>query len=114
MRREVADSGPSLGAQLRINCLTLCGGLHHHHSVESAELFPYLRDRHPRLNAVLDRLDDEHAILAGLLDDLQKLMSAGSTDPGALRGEIDRLVDEIEAHLAYEEQHLIAIMNALP
>jgi deazaflavin-dependent oxidoreductase (nitroreductase family) len=114
VRKELAESGPSLGAQLRINCLTLCGGLHHHHNAESSQLFPFLRDRHPELDAVLDRLHQEHARLAELLDDLQKLISGAPTDPKALLGEVDRLVDEIEAHLGYEERELVAILNALP
>ncbi|TDD57225.1 nitroreductase family deazaflavin-dependent oxidoreductase [Nonomuraea terrae] len=111
VRAEVAASGPGLGAQLRVNCLTLCAGLHHHHTVESGDLFPYLRDRHPELDAVLDRLHAEHTVLAGLLDDLQELLSA---DPAGLLTQVDRLITEIENHLAYEERHLVPLMNALP
>ncbi|MEV0594408.1 nitroreductase/quinone reductase family protein [Nonomuraea cavernae] len=111
IRAEATASGPRLGAQLRINCLTLCGGLHHHHTNESGGLFPHLRDRHPELDAVLDRLYAEHAVLARLLDDLQTLLSG---EPADLPTEIDRLIAEIEDHLAYEERHLVPLMNALP
>ncbi|MEK8225816.1 nitroreductase/quinone reductase family protein [Oerskovia sp. M15] len=42
IRREVAASGPRIGAQLRINCLTACQGLRLHHSREDDGMFPYL------------------------------------------------------------------------
>lgn len=114
VRNEVADSGTGIGAQLRINCLTLCGGLHHHHGAESGELFPYLRDHHPELDEVLDRLDDDHGALRRLLDELQQLVTSGATDPVDLLAEVDRLVADVEAHLAREERYLVPILNALP
>ena len=48
IRKEVAESGPGLGAQLRVNCLTLCQGLHHHHTIEDGGMFPYVEDAAPR------------------------------------------------------------------
>ncbi|WP_236700729.1 nitroreductase/quinone reductase family protein [Allosalinactinospora lopnorensis] len=60
IRREVAESGPGLGAQLRVNCLTLCGGLHHHHTSEDAGMFPALGERYPELSPTLERLGREH------------------------------------------------------
>ncbi|TQS29302.1 nitroreductase family deazaflavin-dependent oxidoreductase [Microbispora sp. KK1-11] len=113
IRADAAASGPRVGAQLRVNCLTVCGGLHHHHTAESGQLFPYLRDRHPELDAVLDRLHAEHTVLGRLLDDLRKLLSA---EPAGLLAEVDRLVAEaeIDNHLSYEERHLVPLLNALP
>lgn len=43
IRKEIAQSGPGLGARLRVNCLTVCQGLHHHHTGEEEEqLIPIL------------------------------------------------------------------------
>nr|WP_236714661.1 nitroreductase/quinone reductase family protein [Nonomuraea pusilla] len=108
VRAEVARSGPAIGAQLRVNCLTLCAGLHHHHSGESGGLFPRLRLDHPELAPALDRLEEEHQEVARLLDDLQRALDSGSPD---LAAEVDRLATAIEAHLDYEELHLVPALN---
>ncbi|MEU6431864.1 nitroreductase/quinone reductase family protein [Microbispora sp. NPDC046973] len=117
VRAEAASSGPRVGAQLRVNCLAVCGGLRHHHTEEGGRLFPYLRDRHPGLDPVLDRLDAEHTVLARLLGDLQTLLSAGPAGLPTevdLLTEVDRLIAQIENHLCYEEGHLVPLLNALP
>ena len=71
IRREVATSGPTLGAQLRINCLTLCQGLHIHHTLETDGLFPALLERHPELAPTITHLESDHDKIARLLEDLQ-------------------------------------------
>lgn len=107
--RGEAAQGRGLGAQLRINCLMFCGGMRHHHQNEDGELFPYLRGRHPELAPVLDRLHEQHQILAGLLNDLQEAVASGAGD---LTATVDRLVTEIEAHLDGEEAQLVSLLNA--
>ncbi|GAB3960983.1 hypothetical protein GCM10029978_011990 [Actinoallomurus acanthiterrae] len=109
IRDEVAQ-GRGLGAQLRVNCLTFCGGMRHHHQNEDSDLFPYLRGRHPELAPVLDHLHEQHRILAGLLNDLQETVVSGTGD---LAATVDRLVTEIEAHLDGEEAQLVPVLNAL-
>ncbi|GAA3448159.1 nitroreductase/quinone reductase family protein [Planomonospora venezuelensis] len=112
IRKEVAASGPGLGAQLRINCLTLCQGLHHHHTNEDAGMFSALAGQRPDLAPVLDRLGEEHQRVAVLLDELQKAVSAEGADPQAVLSEVERLAGELEAHLAYEEEQLIPVLDA--
>lgn len=113
IRRELAASGPNLGAQLRVNCLTLCQGLHHHHTREDGGLFPSLKNHHPELTPALTRLRHEHEAIERLLTRLQALISGERTDPGTLLAEVDRLTAELETHLDYEEQQLIPILNAM-
>jgi deazaflavin-dependent oxidoreductase (nitroreductase family) len=108
IRREVASSGPNLGAQLRINCLTLCRGLHFHHTGESAGMFPALRNRHADLAPTIAALEAEHDKIALLLDDLQHLVS--TADPASLLPEIDRLIEALNAHLDHEEAQLIPLL----
>ncbi|MFJ9589269.1 nitroreductase/quinone reductase family protein [Streptomyces acidicola] len=127
IRQELAgeqsarNSGPDgthsntrLGAQLRINCLTLCQGLHNHHTGEDIALFPFLADRHPELAPVLDRLRHEHERIAALLEDLRRVVAdeAGDTEPGHVLREVERLTAELEAHLTYEEEQLIPALDA--
>lgn len=112
IRKEIAGSGPGLGAQLRVNCLTLCQGLHHHHTGEDAGMFAFLAQRHPDLAPTLDRLRREHQKIASLLDDLQEVISTGGADPQRVLPEVERLTDELESHLTYEEEQLIPILDA--
>jgi deazaflavin-dependent oxidoreductase (nitroreductase family) len=48
LRKEFTTAGPTLGAQLRVNCLTLCAGLHNHHTGEELGIFPFLAEQSPR------------------------------------------------------------------
>ncbi|MER7814934.1 nitroreductase/quinone reductase family protein [Streptomyces sp. NPDC096153] len=112
IRREIAESGPRLGAQLRINCLTLCQGLHNHHTGEDSALFPFLAGRYEELAPVMDRLREEHGKIAALLDELRRVVAADDADPGLVQAEVGRLTDELEAHLVYEEEQLIPVLDA--
>jgi deazaflavin-dependent oxidoreductase (nitroreductase family) len=107
VRKEFADAGAGLGVQLRVNCLTVCQGLHYHHRMEGGGLFPALGEQHPELAPVLDRLRAEHETIERLVDDLRRAVTTGT---GGLP-EVERLVDELEAHLAYEEEQLIPILD---
>ncbi|MFG3706537.1 nitroreductase/quinone reductase family protein [Micromonospora sp. NPDC047670] len=110
IRAEVVRSGPGLGAQLRVNCLTVCQGLHHHHVNEDAGLFVAL-DGQPELAATLARLREEHRRIAALVERLQQVVNATDADPAEVRREVERLTTELEAHLAYEEEQLIPVLD---
>lgn len=112
VRDEVALAGAGLGAQLRINCLTLCRGLHHHHSSEDAQLYPQLDQQFPELAPVLRRLRAEHEAIATLLEELQVLIAAADVDPHRVLAGVDRIVAELEAHLDFEEEQLIPVLDA--
>ncbi|TVL87973.1 nitroreductase/quinone reductase family protein [Streptomyces sp. SAJ15] len=112
VRAEIAASGPGLGAQLRVNCLTLCQGLHNHHAGEDAGMFPFLAGRHPELAPVLERLREEHVKIAAALEGLREAVSARGVEPALVLAEVERLADELEGHLRYEEQELIPLLDA--
>ncbi|MEU1041563.1 nitroreductase/quinone reductase family protein [Streptomyces sp. NPDC005907] len=112
IRQEFAASGTALGAQLRINCLTLCQGLHLHHTGEDTALFPFAAGRDPGLAPALDRLRDEHERIAALLEELRRAVSAEDADPRTVLTEVDRLTGELEAHLAHEEEILVPVLEA--
>ncbi|MFJ8793169.1 nitroreductase/quinone reductase family protein [Streptomyces sp. NPDC102462] len=117
-RRELAlvraeldrGNGSTLGAQLRVICLTLCQGLHNHHQGEDAALFPQLADRHPGFASARERLVREHERIAELTGELRRAVS--TRDPAAARAEVLRLTEELEAHLAYEEEQLLPLLEA--
>jgi deazaflavin-dependent oxidoreductase (nitroreductase family) len=111
IRREVASSKPILGAQLKVNCLTACHGLKFHHTAEDSGMFPALRDRYPELAPILDRIGQEHERISDLMAQLQQTLDRN--DATTLRADVDRLIGELEAHLAYEEEQLIPFLDQL-
>lgn len=113
IRKEITESGPGIGAQLRINCLTVCQGLHYHHTMEDGHMFPAVEEHDPALAGPLARLREEHGTIKQLLDDLQALLTAGPVNPATLASEVERLTTELEAHLDYEEEHLIPALDAV-
>ncbi|MEV5318652.1 nitroreductase/quinone reductase family protein [Streptomyces sp. NPDC052687] len=110
LRAEMSGTGSALGAQLRVNCLTFCHGLHNHHTGEDTALFPFLADRHPESAPVLARLREEHERIAALVAELRRAVDGTATDPATARAEVERLTVELEAHLAYEEEQLIPLL----
>ncbi|TDD46329.1 nitroreductase family deazaflavin-dependent oxidoreductase [Kribbella antibiotica] len=108
IRDEVAKSGTAgIGAQLRVNCLTLCQGLHHHHIGESQGIFPGLLQQHPELSDEINALLQEHDQLAVHLEELEKLLTTPRPD---LLPEIDRIVAVLNKHLDHEEAALLAFL----
>ncbi|GAA2688419.1 nitroreductase/quinone reductase family protein [Nonomuraea recticatena] len=112
IRKEITESGAGLGAQLRVNCLTFCQGLHVHHTHEDQGMFPALAARHPELAPTIERLGEEHHTVAALIEELQQVVSAADADPAQVLAEVDRLIDAVESHLTYEEEQLIPILDA--
>jgi len=112
IRAEVARSGPVLGAQLRLNCLTLCRGLHGHHAMEDTAMFVGVGRQRPDLAPVLERLRAEHEAIAALLAALQRVLGDADLDKATLQTETDRLTTELERHLHHEEETLIPVLDA--
>lgn len=109
LRQEMARQGPLLGAQLRVNCLTFCHGLHNHHTGEDLGLFPMVAARSPEAEGALVRLKEEHERIAGLIEELRAVVDVGDTE--SARAEVERLTAELEAHLTYEEEQLIPLLS---
>ncbi|MEU6348714.1 nitroreductase/quinone reductase family protein [Streptomyces sp. NPDC047072] len=110
IRREFEAGSGTLGAQLRVNCLTFCQGLHNHHTGEDMALFPFVADRHPEAGAALTRLRAEHERIAVLVEELRTTLGA-ATDSASIRADVERLTTKLEAHLTYEEEQLIPLLD---
>ncbi|OLF06015.1 cation-binding protein [Actinophytocola xinjiangensis] len=109
VRDEVARSGSVLGAQLRMNCLTLCHGLDTHHRTEDARMFAFPGVDDPELARTLARVRVEHDAMAALLDRLRAAVNSGARD---LLTTVDQLVAELESHLDFEERELVPLLDA--
>jgi deazaflavin-dependent oxidoreductase (nitroreductase family) len=103
---------PALDRRLSERCLSFCQAVHDHHSNETGRGFPLLEERFPGLAPVLERLRQEHDVLAGLRDRFQSTLS-GAGRPGEVRAELRGLAAEMEAHFDREERQLVPALNAL-
>ncbi|MFD9243157.1 nitroreductase/quinone reductase family protein [Streptomyces sp. NPDC059556] len=100
---------PTLGGQLARHCLTFCGALHaHHHNEDSA--FDLLESEFPELSDSLDRMREEHKVVARTVEELEALLTSGAA-PATLRAEVDRLAARLEEHFTYEEAQLVPALT---
>ncbi|WP_410587977.1 nitroreductase/quinone reductase family protein [Amycolatopsis sp. lyj-23] len=116
LRGELKEMRAELGCgtprELRLRCAGFCTALTRHHTGEANNIFPLLAERFPALAPTLAKLDEEHVVVARLQEEVQQLVEQ-EADPVRLRAEFDRLKSELDSHFAYEEQALVAALNAL-
>jgi deazaflavin-dependent oxidoreductase (nitroreductase family) len=99
-------------ARLRRHCLAFCDAIGAHHTGEDTLGFPRLERQVPELAPVVARLRAEHVRVADLQQRLRAAMT-NQSDPVHTRELVLHLTDELERHFDYEEQHLVATLNAL-
>ncbi|HET7801159.1 MAG TPA: LLM class flavin-dependent oxidoreductase, partial [Humibacillus xanthopallidus] len=103
----------TLGAYCESYCRIVTG----HHTLEDRSIFPHLRRRQPSLTHVIDRLEQEHHVIADVLEQVDEALVAmvGSDGYGTagrealdeLQRTVDLLTDTLLSHLAYEERELV-------
>ncbi|WP_131742827.1 nitroreductase/quinone reductase family protein [Actinomadura roseirufa] len=114
-RPATGDAGEGgLGAQLREHCVSVCDVLGEHHDNEEGRAFPRLEAQFPGLAPVIERLRREHVQVNRVKGELEHLLDGLDTaDPERVRAELDRVTAELDAHFAYEEEQLGAVLNAV-
>lgn len=121
LRADLAElrrgfDGPPAGsggaAQLRRHCLAFCDAIGAHHTGEDTLGFPRLEQQVPELAPVVVRLRAEHVRVAELQHRLREAVES-DTDAEQQRRLVHRLTDELERHFDYEEEQLVASLNAL-
>ncbi|GAB3148731.1 hemerythrin domain-containing protein [Microbispora hainanensis] len=112
LRAQAAGHPPQLDMDLKTHCLTFCEALHEHHQGEDHIGFPLLEQHFPTLRPVLEKLRDEHVVVARIYHDLTEALRR--EDLRQLRADLDRLTAELESHFDYEEEQLVAALNQLP
>ena len=101
----------TLGAYCESYCRVVTG----HHTLEDRSMFRHLRTRDPLSAPVVDRLAEEHEVIADVLEQVDRaLVGLVSAEPGRtgaaleeLSGTVDLLTDTLLSHLAYEERELL-------
>ncbi|GHC95160.1 cation-binding protein [Nocardiopsis terrae] len=114
--RESAGAAHPMGLNLRIrqHCLAFCESLHFHHTSEDTA-FPQLAEGFPHLREPVERLIREHRAVDRLRGELEGLLTGLETaDPVRFMAELDRLTEELQAHLEFEEGALIPTLAEIP
>ncbi|WP_152361041.1 LLM class flavin-dependent oxidoreductase [Microlunatus speluncae] len=91
-------------------CASYCRVVTQHHTIEDRSMFPHLRRSDPELVPVLDRLTEEHQVIHGVLEELDRRLVEHLKAPGEfteLQRAVDRLTDTLRSHLSYEERELV-------
>jgi len=101
----------TLGAYCESYCRIVTG----HHTLEDRSLFRHLRHADPAAAPVVDRLAEEHEVIAEVLEQVDRaLVDLVAADTGRasgaledLSGAVDLLTDTLLSHLSYEERELL-------
>ncbi len=91
-------------------CESYCRMVTTHHTLEDRGMFPGLRHADPRLNPVIDRLEQEHHVIHNVLEGVDRALVAfvaAADGMPELRAGVDALTDALLSHLACEERELI-------
>ena len=91
--------------------------MHSHHNLEDAALFPALRSRDEALGPVIERLEAEHRVVSGLLDEVEAAAEGPLGEQAEARERLSaalgRLAGDLLEHLDYEEEALGPTLNGL-
>ena len=113
-RTSLGDGAPGGAAtrDLLLYCRGFCAALDGHHRGEDATLFPAVAAAHPELGPVLRALQQDHSMIAHLLEGLRV-----ATERDAPVAELDRHLEGIAAvmenHFRYEERQLLTVLETL-
>ena len=96
-----------------MNCLRYCAFVHEHHTNEDVALFPAVRRSAPQLGATVDRLESDHRVVAGLLDEIEAAardLDGAAAARGRLVEALGTLSAHLLEHLAFEEEALAPVL----
>lgn len=121
LRKEVADgtghraADTAIGEDLLSHCFSFCAAVHTHHAGEDSQILSALRAAAPELSPVIDKLTEDHALVAGILRRVRELLTQGRApfDPVALVRELDGLIAILESHFSYEERRIAKALDTL-
>lgn len=103
--------GPA-GRDLLLFCHGFCTALSGHHQAEDRELFSGIAAEHPELREALRKLEQDHALIAGLLESLQAATDRDDP-PDRLGSHLEGIAAIMESHFQYEERQLLTILDGI-
>jgi hemerythrin-like domain-containing protein len=112
--RTVVESADYASARsdIRLYCHGFCVAVTGHHVGEDSALFAALLAQNPSLEPVVERLMQDHEMIATLVTQLDEALDS-SADDHALRLHLDGLSAIVESHFGYEERLLLPALSVL-
>jgi hypothetical protein len=99
------------------HCLGLCAALHTHHTGEDEQLLPALGRARPELAPLIDKLVEDHRLIAGILRRMDELVAEAVAHPddgtAAIVRELDGLAAVMSSHFGFEERSIGAALDAV-
>ena len=113
-REAIADgeATPDATSELVLYCIGFCAALDGHHGAEDRALFPALRAERPELGGVIDKLMQDHSMLAHLLASLRTAAERGD-DAASIGRHLDAIAAIMESHFRFEEREILEPLRAL-
>ncbi|NYF28892.1 MULTISPECIES: hemerythrin domain-containing protein [unclassified Microbacterium] len=103
---------PDATSELVLYCIGFCAALDGHHGAEDRQLFPSLRAEHPELGGVIDKLMQDHSMLAHLLASLRSAAERGD-DSATIGAHLDGIAAIMESHFRFEEREILEPLRTL-
>ena len=112
--KDALDAGDvvSVRGELMLYCQGFCAALKEHHVSEDVALFPELLARHPTLTPTIEKLEQDHEMIASLLTQFDQALTL-SAAPEELSLHLNGLSAIIESHFRYEERQLLDVLSVL-
>jgi hemerythrin-like domain-containing protein len=113
-RAALEDGEPPAiaGRDLLLFCHGFCAALTGHHEGEDRELFPAIASAHPELRGTLRKLEQDHSMIAHLLNGLQAAVARSAT-PADVELHLEGIAAIMESHFRYEERALLTVLDSL-
>jgi hemerythrin-like domain-containing protein len=106
------QDGDGPARDLLLYCHGFCAALDGHHRGEDRVLFPAIEAAHPALAPILRALEQDHSMIAYLLNDLRSAIDR-SASPAELERHVEGVGAIMENHFRYEERQLSTVLNQL-
>ena len=113
--REAVEDGrdtESLAKNLELFCWGFCSALTRHHGSEDSSLFPLVLSEAPELASAIGKLVQDHNMIAYLIAELEKALTARSKRDILLR-HLDGIEAVMETHFRFEEKQLVGLLNLM-
>lgn len=115
MVRAVVPGDIEQAAVVETHAREMTAMLHHHHTAEDELVWPRLRDRAALDPWLLERMETQHHVLGGLLDELDVALPrfAETADPASgalLAAVLDRVSAALHEHLGEEEETILPVV----
>ena len=116
LRAATVAGAPLAGDRaLSLHCVAFCSAVTRHHTGEDAGAFPALARQYPELGPVIGALQEDHALIAGIVARVEEIAGALSRGEAAERlvGELDGLAAILESHFSFEERRITKALDDL-